>query len=65
MAKGKRHKVARQHMYRTGWGDDENDGGVGVREPRRPLPPSPVTSTGARALPESIITAKLPDPPVR
>lgn len=43
--------------------DTGDDGGVGVREPRRPLPPSPLGGAGARPLP--IIAAELPDPPVR
>ena len=52
-------------LFDREWGDDGDDGGVGVREPRRPLPPTPVSGGSARALPESIITAELPNPPVR
>ncbi|MGK3202169.1 hypothetical protein [Amycolatopsis sp. MEPSY49] len=76
MPDGKRRKVARQLKYGSpadpadrldrGWDDDsEDDGGVGVREPRRPLPPSPVSGAGARPLPETVIAAELPNPPVR
>ncbi|MFJ9786772.1 hypothetical protein ACIRSS_44875 [Amycolatopsis sp. NPDC101161] len=79
MPDGKRRKVARQLKYRSsglppaadgrpdpGPDDDTgDDGGVGVREPRRPLPPSPLSGAGARPLPEPTIAAELPNPPVR
>ena len=61
MGKAKRKRVARQLTYGNGLDDD---GGAGVREPRHPLPPSPVNGAGSLTLPESIIAVELPEPPV-
>ncbi|MGW5723087.1 hypothetical protein ACWEVP_43425 [Amycolatopsis sp. NPDC003865] len=76
MPEGRGRKVARPLKYRSPGpsagpverpdrGPDDDDGGVGAREPRRPLPPSPVGGAGARPLPEAVLAAELPNPPVR
>ena len=66
---GRNRKVARQVKYgsrpsrpwATGPDDDGNDddGGAGVREPRRPLPPTPLSDQGARPLPEPPVAVRL------
>ena len=76
MSGRRRIKVARELKYRspgmppgTAGGDGDrdigDDGGTGVREPRRPLPPTPLSGAGAQPLPESFVAAKLPNPPER
>lgn len=60
---GRNRKVARQVKY--GWprsirpDDGDDDGGAGVREPREPLPPSPLSDAGARPLPEPPVAIRL------
>ena len=77
MPERKRVKVARRLKYRSpgmpdgfpdgDWvAEDEGpEGGTGVREPRRPVPPAPLSGAGALPLPEPFVVAKLPNPPVR
>jgi hypothetical protein len=42
--------------------DDDADGSAGVREPRRPKPPGPMSGAGERPVPEPFLAAALPDP---
>lgn len=46
-------------------GDDPGDdhlGGSGVREPRNPRPPGPMSGAGQKPMPEPELHAVLPDP---
>lgn len=44
------------------FGDDDDDGSAGVREPRRPKPLGPMSDAGALPEPEPPMLITLPDP---